>query len=158
MGTPRPRKRKKRDDWEQHHIMIERAYLTLLKDRIKKGDLTSVTQAEISEITGLSKQAVSRHLADLDLQRLTDDNPVKLMANQVLNGLASAAMKGDAKCAQTYFEIVFQMGRQLSIDHTTKGQKLPAAKTGDTFNILVPEWQKEVEALKQDLESNDQPS
>ena len=112
MGTPRPRKRKKREDWELNHRMIERAYLTLFKDRLGQGDLTAPSTSEISEITGITQKTIREHLEELDLDRLTRHNPLKLMANQVLGGIATAGMKGDPKCAQLFLNSCLKLLHQ----------------------------------------------
>ena len=138
----------KRLDWEENQELIEAKYIEIFQQRKKPPSKT-----ELAEILGISRPTVSRHLEKLDIKKLVGSNTTKLLANMILQALAMGATKGDVKAAELYFKIVYGSDQNISVDVTTKGEKIPAGKAGDTFQILIPEWQEKLEGMNKQLES-----
>ena len=155
MGIPRPKKRKRRSDWEIHHVHVRKVFMDLYKIKIKEGDFCPPSIRELAETSGLSEQTITKHLDELDLQTIMCGSSLKLMIEPIMGRLGmKCLMEGDPKAVEVYMKY-FDSDKHTKIDITSKGEKLQPGKTGDVFQIIVPEWQKEVEALKEDLQADE---
>lgn len=154
MGIPYKKKKRRKKDWQANHAAIRGVFLTLFKDNISKGNMFPPTNRQIAEITGLSENTVSKHIEDLDMDTLVETSSVKLLLEPILMSMAAYGMKGDHNCARLFIDNV-SGGNVKRVDLTSKGERLPTSKTGDTFNIIAPEWKDEVEALKKDVQADE---
>lgn len=153
MGIPYKKKKRKKRDWEANHIAIRDTFLALYKENIRTGIMFPPSNRQIAEVTGLSENTVSKHFGELDLQSLTDNSSIKMLFEPIMLSMASAAMKGDHNCARLFIENIFGCVEKR-LDVTTKGKQLPAPH-GDTFQIIDPNWQGEVEELKKELQAGE---
>ncbi len=108
------KKVKHRLDWERNHFALTEAYLKIVKETGKHPTIKA-----LREITGFSYRIIANHLQELDLQKVVGGSAHKLLANNVVMGLASKGAKGDAFAAKLYFQLVFDYVEKTKIDHTT---------------------------------------
>lgn len=150
MGIPRPKKKKVRADWKVHHVAIRTAFLALLKEKKKSGDIFPPTNKDIAEVTGFTELTVSKHMDSIDMEKIISGSSLKLLLEPILMSMAGCAMNGDHKCAEVFINNVFGSKNVNRIDITSKGEKLPE-KAGDTFQILVPEWEQKINEMNAKL-------
>lgn len=150
MALKKPNLKKKpmkgRVDWETNQELIEAKYIEIFHTKKK-----APTPTELAELLGMSRQAISRHLQKLSLQKLVGSNTTKLLANTILQSMAMSAAKGDVKAAELYFKLVYGSEESLKIDVTSKGEKVAPIKAGDTYQILIPDWQEEIDLFNKDV-------
>jgi hypothetical protein len=114
-------------DWERNHIKLTHAYLDIVKET-----KTVPTLKELKEKTGISFNIISKHLREMDLDRLTTASSHKLLANNIIMGLASKGASGDPFAAKLYFQIMFGFSEKSAVDHTSKGKEIQSP----IFNVI----------------------
>jgi len=154
MGTPRPKKKKKNKNWIDNHAAIRDTFLKLYQEGFKKGKIFPPTNKEIAETTGLSIDTITDHLEQLNVQQYLSSNALKTMVEPLLGTMAMLGTQGNVKAGQLFLEY-FCGKLSTNIDITSKGEKLEPTKvsTGDTFEILVPAWQEQIEDINKKLET-----
>ena len=153
MGIPRPKKPRRRKDWEIHHVHVRKVFMDLYKMKVKEGDFCPPSIRELAEVSGLSEQTITKHLDELDLQKVMCGSSLSLMIEPIIGRLGmKCLMEGDPKAVEVYMKYFDYAEKTSKIDLTSKGEKIQPSQSGDVFQIIVPEWQKEVESLKEDLQ------
>lgn len=151
MGIPRPKKIRRRKDWEIHHVHVRKVFMDLYKMKVKEGDFCPPSIRELAEVSGLSEQTITKHLDELDLQKVMCGSSLSLMIEPIMGRLGmKCLMEGDPKAVEVFMKYFDFAEKQTKIDLTSKGEKIQQ-QSGDVFQIIVPEWQKEVEEFTKNL-------
>lgn len=130
----------RREDWVINHEKIKTAYL----DYWEQNDCRP-TNTEISKITGIGKQTVGLHVRDLTLNEVVLNE--KKYSNDVLKGLRSKAMSGDAPAAKLWLQTVQEFSEKKEIKHNITKQsieikftdEIPKSKKDDVDEVEVAE-------------------
>jgi len=138
MGIPRPKKPRRRKDWEIHHVHVRKVFMDLYKMKVKEGDFCPPSIRELAEVSGLSEQTITKHLDELDLQKVMCGSSLSLMIEPIMGRLGmKCLMEGDPKAVEVFMKY-FDGGNEKSarVDITTKGEKLQPGQSGDTYVVL----------------------
>ena len=91
-----------RSDWEFNQEKLYMAFIECLKESPAFPSL-----ARLHKKTGLSISRISKHLKELDINKMVCNSPIKLLFPKVLFGLAQAGTQGDAPAAKLYSQLAF---------------------------------------------------
>lgn len=138
------------ENWVINHEKIKKAYLEFWEENDCRP-----TATEIAKITGVSKPTAGEHIRELQL------NDVALAerkySNDVLKGIRTKAMSGDAPAAKLWLQVVNEWAEKKEIKHNITKQTLSIS-----FTDPIPEKkkdEKEVEHViveeKEEQENND---
>ena len=115
-----------RIDWHENHERIRAAFFSHIQEHKKPPTL-----GQLSAAVEMERKAVSRHLKRMKPAFAT--SPAKLLKDEVLMGLAQAAMNtGDTAKVELYFELMFGWKRQ---NEASAG--LDAAALAEIFKAMV---------------------
>ena len=107
-------------------------------------------QLRLSSVSYLSEQTITKHF-DERLQKVMCGSSLSLMIEPIMGRLGmKCLMEGDPKAVEVFMKYFDFAEKQTKIDLTSKGEKIQQ-QSGDVFQIIVPEWQKEVEEFTKNL-------
>lgn len=94
-----PKAVNRRKDWRDNHALVLDTFLRLMKTYKRKPTLD-----ELANQTGLSVQAVSRHLKTDEFTDTKED--LRILTSNVLLSIYSAAMQGKTQSQRLWLEVV----------------------------------------------------
>ena len=120
----------RRKDWIENQNRLEEAYGRY----IKENEGRSPSLVKLAEITGISREKVSKHLKELDLSSVIGNSAARFAANAVFTGLAKKGAAGDANAAKLFFQVGY--GYKESHDITSDDMPIGQGNTNVQVNII----------------------
>ena len=123
--------------WESnHHRIIIHLHNEITNNRYIP------TIGKLEELTGLSRQTVSKHLKEYKQSQLCNEykETFQMLSSQVMRTVYSLAIQGDIRACKLYFEAIGELNSSKTSTYIDKQQNNHHTEN----NILTPEMIKDI--------------